>query len=671
MILEPIIRAKLANFKKTYECTLPDDQAFERFVNWVLLERHQPSAFTSDPDLIENVCIGGDNDTGIDGLCIKINGIIIKSLTEATELAKSLNRINIDFIFIQSKNKNSFKQSEYNQFLTGIKDFVGPKQYQPQNKKLQEWQKIKNYLMSDDCCSKWADNPTLYVYYVFLGDGVGSQHIKASERRFVDEIKQFNTYGSINIENINSTKLKKYCEENDNKYDAHINVLETCSFFGENEQISGIDSNSTVAICRASELLKLLVSEDGLLRKGIFDDNVRDFQGETSINNEIYETIKNTPSNFVLYNNGITIVCENIITNGKNLVIKNPRIVNGCQTCNVIYNSRLDNQENLFTVKVVLKIISTSDESIINRVVRGTNRQNIVQDEAFETIREFHKNLEDFFLAANQNYAMPLPIYYERRSRQYENMKISETAKVRFSTLIRSFISTFLSEPHKSVSHPATLQKDYKNRIFIDNQSLLPYYTASQVNAYIERAFRKGKLPDDIKAFRPQLAFLFCLNSNGFIPNINNSKQIDNYSECILNILKDNSVFESKLDETIQMFRNAKTKWIEAKGDEYRFGIKDRPEFTDFLKDFYRKAVSLKTKPEKNVLQNRGRVRCIRQNINGQWFGFIETSGGDIYFNGQGLENYNFPDLLNKDVLYDIGSNKYGLKAINIKLVKT
>lgn len=92
MILEPIIRAKLANFKKTYECTLPDDQAFERFVNWVLLERHQPSAFTSDPDLIENVCIGGDNDTGIDGLCIKINGIIIKSLTEATELAKSLNR---------------------------------------------------------------------------------------------------------------------------------------------------------------------------------------------------------------------------------------------------------------------------------------------------------------------------------------------------------------------------------------------------------------------------------------------------------------------------------------------------------------------------------------------------------------------------------------------------
>ena len=85
---------------------------------------------------MEDVCVGGDNDTGIDGICIKINNSLIKSLTEAKELVASQNKITIDFIFIQ---------------------------YQPQNRKLQEWQKIKNYLMSDDCCAKWADNPTLYI----------------------------------------------------------------------------------------------------------------------------------------------------------------------------------------------------------------------------------------------------------------------------------------------------------------------------------------------------------------------------------------------------------------------------------------------------------------------------------------------------------------------------
>lgn len=105
MILEPIIKAKLANFKKAYECTLPDDQAFERFANWVILERHQPNAFTSDPALMEDVCVGGDNDTGIDGICIKINNSLIKSLTETKELVASQNKITIDFIFIQSKTK--------------------------------------------------------------------------------------------------------------------------------------------------------------------------------------------------------------------------------------------------------------------------------------------------------------------------------------------------------------------------------------------------------------------------------------------------------------------------------------------------------------------------------------------------------------------------------------
>lgn len=52
MILEPIIKAKLNNFKSTYECSLSDDLAFERFVNWVLLQRHQPGAFTADFDLL-------------------------------------------------------------------------------------------------------------------------------------------------------------------------------------------------------------------------------------------------------------------------------------------------------------------------------------------------------------------------------------------------------------------------------------------------------------------------------------------------------------------------------------------------------------------------------------------------------------------------------------------
>ena len=130
MILEPIIRAKLNNFIKKYELNMKDDLAFERFSNWILLQRHQPDAFTTDFDLLEVISVGGENDMGIDGLCIKINGFLVKSLAEAKDLVSTYSRICIDFIFVQSKNKDSLKQSEYNQFFCGIKEFLSESTYQ-------------------------------------------------------------------------------------------------------------------------------------------------------------------------------------------------------------------------------------------------------------------------------------------------------------------------------------------------------------------------------------------------------------------------------------------------------------------------------------------------------------------------------------------------------------
>lgn len=675
MILEPIIKAKLNNFKATYGCSLSDDLAFERFVNWVLLQRHQPGAFTADFDLLDSVCVGGQNDMGIDGICVKINGILVKTLSEAKDIVSTSNKITVDFVFIQSKNKESLKQSEHNQFITGVKDFLNTNQYQPVNDKIKEWLDVKNYLLSESCCLKWTSNPSIFIYYVYLGEQNGNAYIKATEQRFIDDIKKLRIYDEkINIEVVTADKLKKYCDENENNYEARLNIIETCSFLGENEHIDGVDLNSTVAICRASELLKLLKSDDDLLKRGIFDDNVRDYQGETSINNEILQTIINSPENFVLFNNGITIVCDELITNGKTLIIKNPQIVNGCQTCNVIFNAskQLQKIENLSLVKVVLKIISTTNDNIINSIVRGTNKQNIVQDEAFETIREFHKKLEDFFISSNSIFAMPFPLYYERRARQYDRMNIKEISKVKFSPLIRGFISTFLSEPHKGINHPAILQKQYKNKIFIDSQSLLPYYTSAQVNAFIENNARTNKIPKDVKSYKSHLAYLFCLIGGGFIPNINHTKQIDEYSNKILNILKNETESEKVLSKCITLFDEARNKWIALKGQEFKYGIKDRADFTEFLNSLYIEMTKNQSNlKESETLQYRGQISKIKQNYFGMYYGFIlQSDGSEIYFNENGTKKKITYSLVGQDVLYDIVDGEIDKKAVNITFME-
>ena len=674
MKLEPIIKVKVNTFATNYNCAgLTEDETFEHFVNWIILQRHQPNAFTSDIELLDAVCVGGQHDMGIDGLCISVNGMIIKSITEAKDLVKSCSgKISVSFIFIQSKNRTKLNQEEHDHFLNGIKDFVGEKQYQPYNDKIKNWLEIKNYLMSEGCCLKWSANPSIYVYYVYMGNLENTPHTIAGQNRFIDDIKAMNTYQvPLLIEIVNSEKLKKYCDEIENKFDIQLNILESCSFLGENEHIDGVSENSFVAVCRATEILKLVSSEDGLLRRGIFDDNVRDYQGETVINSEITDTISRNPKNFVLYNNGITIVCDEVILRGKSITIHNPQIVNGCQTCNVIFRAAQNGDGGrLLDVKVIVKIISTTDNQIINNVVRGTNRQNIVQDEAFETIREFHKNLEDFFISSNVIRQMPLPLYYERRSKQYDDNAIKEISKIRFSPLIRGFISTFLSSPHRCVNHPALLQKEYSGIIFVDKQSLLPYYTSAQLIALFDELYQKNKLPKTVTSYKFHLAFAFALVGAGFLPDINNTKKADAYCEKILSIIKDPNESQKYVDKAISLFVETKDKWIKLKGKEYRYGIKDNAGFTEFLIKTYRESAQKDIFNAAQAPKFRGVIKFVRHNY-GKLYGFIsKPNDDDIYFNSASWI-YGVPaDCIGKDVLYDLQVLEDGRKrAYNIELL--
>lgn len=67
-----------------------------------------------------------------------------------------------------------------------------------------------------------------------------------------------------------------------------------------------------LGVMPARELMKLLADDDGQeIRKSVFEDNVRDFQGgDAPVNARIRETI-NGPhrQQFTVLNNGVTTSC--------------------------------------------------------------------------------------------------------------------------------------------------------------------------------------------------------------------------------------------------------------------------------------------------------------------------------------------------------------------------
>ena len=663
MKLQPIVRVKLAKFREDYELqNVSEGVAFERFANQVILSTHQPGAFSVDDSLMDTVCVGGQNDMGLVGICIKLNGFLVHTLQDAKDIFERYNKADIEFIFIQSKYKEKFDSGEYAKFANGVVDFLGEDHFQPNNDNIQKWLSIKEYLMSDQVMMRWTRNPDVRLYYVVMGTWEESPHIIAISQKIKKDIALLETYGDIAIQYIDTSSFKRIIDENENAFSVVLNVIDTFS-------LTAVDNveNSSIILCNATELLKLLVSEEGLIRKSLFDDNVRDYQGDTTINQDILTTIENDPFSFVLLNNGITIVCDEIGSGNRKITIKNPQVVNGCQTCNVIYEANKKGYD-LSNVTIIAKVIATRCSEITNSIVKGTNRQNIVYDEAFEITRQFHKDLEDLFNALATGTGIRL--FYERRSKQYfNNPTIKPFEKVNLRGILQSFVSIFLNEPFKGHRHESKLLQEYRNKIFVDSQSKYPYYMAALIFSMIDHEYRANTIPKELAPYRMHICWLVKELLAPNTPTINNEKEIDNYCTQLKEKLLDEKTWDETLKKTCQLFTNVQQDWIEEKGDSYRYGMKDSIEFFNHLREHAharQKVNIIEDKP----LQYRGTVIKTRFDKNGRYYGFISRLPDNIFFHEQDNPSLNFSNLYAHEVLYSIAKDKFGNdKAIDVVLV--
>ena len=653
MNIEPIIDARFKRYRDSYELNhLDDGVAFERFVNHAILSSHQPDAFAADAELMDNICVGGHDDMGIDGIAIKLNGLLVRNTDDIDDIIEKFQRATVEFIFIQSKYSAKFELSDFMKFTAGVKDFLSEVHYQPRNRHVEEALHIKDHLLSDDVVVLWEDNPTIRLYYVALGRWRDSPHLLAHSQQTKSDLSSLSTYGDCHVHFIDAQALKTICDNNENTFSATIEAIETMPLTPS----PGVD-NSCIALCYASEFLKLLTTEEGVIRKSLFDDNVRDYQGLNSVNEEMRETITTEPEKFGLLNNGITIVCDSYVPSNRRITIKNPRIVNGCQTSHVLFSAS-ERGTKIGAVPVQLKLVSSNDLEIINQVVRGTNRQNIVHDEAFETTKIFHRELEQFFDAVATRYER---IYYERRSKQFQhNPRIRQTDKVNLRILTQFMVGMFLEEPDKSHRHEARLLKMFESKLYMERHSKLPYFTASLMALRIERLFRH-ELIDKRRyySFRAHLAMVFKLLVGGIAPTMNREKAIDDYCEVILTVLVDEQETRGLLEKAILSFDAARDHWI-TEMSRSPDGMKDIPDFTNLLA-----RTALGTEefvPASPSAEDRyvGRVVKVFLDRNNTHAGFIRTAERDLFFHSRENPILSFEALEGTDVYYAVGRNRKG-----------
>ena len=577
MIYEPTIAFELTQFQNAYQyLNIGENAAFERFINYNLLLQFQPDAFTSDSRLLETISVGGGDDLGQDGIAIKINNTFISSLEELDSWINSKKeKLSIEYFFIQSKYKTNTDCGELLKYINGIKEFFNDSTTLPMNDGVKSWYEIRKKISSRDVLIRLKELPSVKCYFVSTANEIVDKHKEAYISTFLNEMTskfssfKFEQYGAIDIIDI----IKQ------NKNDEPLQILEDgiINF----SKVEGI-KNACVISCNAEEFIKSLDTKEGIIKKSIFIDNVRDFQGMNSVNTEILSTIKEEPQKFILFNNGITIVGTNFIEQSKILSIENPQIVNGCQTCNVLFSAWKEGID-ISNINLIVKVLSTEDASVANDVVKGTNRQSIVYEEAFETTLPFHKAFEKFVNDFCTNENTPMRIYYERRSKQYALMPTIEPyQKFNLKSLIQYTVAVLQEEPHNAHMHESQLVKKYKNKIFQMGESFAPYFALAYASLTLERFLKLNICEKWYFTYKSHLLMIYSQLVAGAKPNRKDHKQADAYAKKILSNAIDNNKFELSIQEAMGILSECKRVWVE-RCRQSPYVMKHVPNFTTLV----------------------------------------------------------------------------------------
>jgi hypothetical protein len=287
----------------------------------------------------------------------------------------------------------------------------------------------------------------------------------------------------------------------------------------------------------------LLLDERGDRRLHLYDENVRDYLG--TVGNEVNSAITATLQDdvhrrqFPVLNNGVTIVVRSLVdASPKHIVLRGPRVVNGCQTCNVL---ALNKELLTDDVLVNVRIIETDVPDVVGSIVRATNQQTAMTSDAFDARDGFQKEVEDFCASQPEG----TEVYFERRIEQYG----ARARVISRRHLAQAYAAMWLDCPHV-VGRYRGLIAGRNGAIFEKGQDPLYYYLAAAAYLNVGRLIQRG-VPPQYRPARFQLLYALRLLAFGDQTVTLGGGELDRRSNVLLDVLWDLGRLRSVIEQLL------------------------------------------------------------------------------------------------------------------------
>jgi len=533
-----VIQSRLERFQQERDLVgLSQDEAFEAFAGFCVLSSYYESEF--DPDVFRT---GGENDLGIDVFGILVNGELLHDSTEVLAVVENAKQLDVQFIVVQAKTSPRFEAKVISDLADNLRHVFAPAALvYPASGDVVDLRTSIRALYTE--ISKFADKPPrLRVRYVTTGEQVADfveKKLRAAER----SLSALERFAEVEFACVTRSELIKLEKRATGAVNASFAMVKKFAM----PKAPGVEQACTGLLSATDLVTNVLTDAGGGIRKTLFHENVRDFQGYNTVNGEIRNSLldEDRRRRFAVLHNGITIVARDMWVVGDEVHIKDFQIVNGCQTCHVLFDLR---DQLTPEIQVHVRVVHSQDEDVIGGIVAATNLQTAISEEDLTSREQFHKDLEDYFVA----HEPPRRLYYERRSKQYSSRQdVEKTRIVTRPQLTRAYAAMFLGEP-SGVGRYQQLVEARKDSLFRQDQQPIAYYTAAAAYYRVEWLIRNRRIETKYSAVRYHLLAAVMMRLCGPHPlPRNNRKAVEKACNAVLTVMWDASKAEGLVGELL------------------------------------------------------------------------------------------------------------------------
>ena len=252
---------------------------FEAFVNYIVVSDIYPEEFDF------NVVATGQGEFGIDGIAIIVNDAIVDDEEQLDDIIAHSPVLQVQFLFTQAKTSSGLNSGEMSKFFQAVLDFFQEEASFNQNERILELQRIKNRLYQ--AAAKFVRGlPKISLYYATTGTWADDKNLCAIRDGFLAQANSLHMFAAVSFHPLDATRVQKLYFQTKNAFRTTIN-------FSQNLSLPEIPNvrESYIGVLPISEYLKMITDDEGNVRRRLFFDNIRDFQGDTPVNKSIASTL--------------------------------------------------------------------------------------------------------------------------------------------------------------------------------------------------------------------------------------------------------------------------------------------------------------------------------------------------------------------------------------------